>query len=535
VVMSALFSEAQRLIETGRFAAATRTTRTLLAQEPRLTEAWMLLALAEQRQQRFSAMLAALNMAVRLQPTNLAVLLKLREAQLYCGLGAEARAGLAALERGAQHDAHALTEIGNLYLAAGAHEDRLRCARRALERAPGVRHLLANAAAAESACGDVVAAGRHLDQLLAQHPQGYGAYYRRSTLRRQTSERNHVREMSSELAALPVEAAEIVPLCFALAKEYEDLGDHRQAGAFLQRGAARRRRNLSYNVADDEHVLQVIRSQFSAERLSSALHGGERGAAAVFVMGLPRSGTTLVDRVLSSHSAVQSLGEINDLAYALIGQCYATMDADAAPPERTELIRRSAQLNHSVLGDDYLRRVAGYPRNRPRFIDKTPWNFLYLGLIALSLPGARIVHVRRDPLDSCFALYKTLFRDGSPYSYDLADLARYYLAYHQLMDHWRRALPGRFLDLDYERVVRSQPEATRELLDWCGLPYEAQCLDFHLNTAPAATASAAQVREPLHARSVGNWRNYSAQLEPLIAALRAGGLDVGDDSAARST
>lgn len=523
---SVLFSEAQRLIETGRFAAAARSARTLLADEPRLTEGWLLLALAEQRQQRFDAMLAALHTAMRLQPTNVTVLLKFREAQLYCGLGAEARSGLAALERGAQQDARLLTAIANLYTAAGAHEDRLRCTQRAFALTPGERSLLANLAAAETACGLIDAAETHLDQLLALHPQDHGAHYRRSILRRHTSERNHVREMSAQLAALPVESTDIIPLCFALAKEHEDLGEHLQAGAFLQRGAALRRRNLSYGVADDEHALRVIREQFSAEWLAAHDATGERGAAAIFVMGLPRSGTTLVDRILSNHSAVQSLGEINDLAYALIGQCYATMDADAAPPERTELIRRAAHLDPATLGNDYLRRVAGYARNRPRFIDKTPWNFLYLGLIAQALPGAHIVHVRRNPLDSCFALYKTLFRDGSPYSYDLQDLARYYLAYHQLMEHWRRALPGRFLDLDYERVVSAQSDATRELLDWCGLPFEAQCLDFHLNTAPAATASAAQVREPLHARSVGNWRNYAGQLEPLIEALRCGGLQV---------
>ena len=532
---SVLFNEAQRLIETGRFAAAARSARTLLADEPRLTEGWLLLALAEQRQQRFDAMLAALHTAMRLTPTNVTVLLKFREAQLYCGLGAEARSGLAALERGAQRDARLLTAIANLYAAAGAHEDRLRCAQRALALAPHDRSMLANAAAAETACGLIDEAEAHLDELLSLHPQDPGSHYRRSILRRQTLERNHVREMSAQLAALPVESSDNIPLCFALAKEHEDLGEHLQAGAFLQRGAALRRCNLSYGVADDEHALRVIAEQFSAQWVAAHQETSERGAAAIFVMGLPRSGTTLVDRILGCHSAVQSLGEINDLAFAITAQAYATMDADAAPPARAELIRHAAHLDPATLGNDYLRRVAGYARNRPRCIDKTPWNFLYLGLIARALPGARIVHLRRDPLDSCFALYKTLFRDGSPYSYDLQDLARYYLAYHRLMEHWRRVLPGRFLDLDYERIVRSQPGATHELLDWCGLPYEAQCLDFHLNTAPAATASAAQVREPLHARSIGNWRNYAAQLEPLIVALRAGGLAVGDDSVANST
>ena len=241
---------------------------------------------------------------------------------------------------------------------------------------------------------------------------------------------------------------------------------------------------------------------------------------------MPRSGTTLADRILSSHSQVQSLGEINDLSYALLAQAQREQDAERGPADRLELIRRSAQLDFAALGSDYLRRTAGYPREKPRYIDKTPWNFLYLGLIALALPHARIIHLRRDPMDSCFALFKTLFRSGSPYSYDLSDLARYYLSYHRMMEHWRRVLPGRILDLDYERLVQSQESATRELLDWCQLPFESQCLEFHLNTAPAATASAAQVREPIHARSIGLWKHYARQLVSLAAALRQGGIAV---------
>lgn len=523
---STLFSEAQRLIETGRCAAAAHAARTLLAEEPQLTEAWMLLALAEQRQQRFAAMLAALREATRQQPRNTAVLLRLCEAQLYCGLGGEARAGLVALEQGAQHDPRLLASIANLYMTAGAQRDRLRCSLRVLALAPTEQRALANAAAAETACGLIGEAERHLDELLARYPTDHGAYYRRSTLRRQSTERNHLRAIGARLAALPVDSADLVPLCFALAKEHEDLGDFLQAGAFLQRGAARRRQRLSYDVANDERALQAIIGSFSAERLVAAPHGGERGASAIFVMGLPRSGTTLVDRIISSHSAVQSLGEINDLAYAIIGAAQARVAADAAPPDRLELIRQAGQLDPAALGEDYLRRVDGYARTRPRFIDKTPWNFLYLGMIACALPGARVIHVRRDPMDSCFALYKTLFRDGSPYSYDLNDLARYYLAYHQLMEHWRRVLPGRFLEIDYEHIVHSLEAATCELLAWCELPFEAQCLEFHRNAAPAATASAAQVREPLYARSIGNWKHYAALLEPLAAALKAGGLAI---------
>ena len=181
----------------------------------------------------------------------------------------------------------------------------------------------------------------------------------------------------------------------------------------------------------------------TADASPKSAGSGPRKRSPFFIIGLPRSGTTLADRILSSHSQVQSLGEINDLSYALLAQAQRAQDAERGAPDRLELIRRSAQLDFAALGSDYLRRTAGYPREKLRYIDKTPWNFLYLGLIALALPDARIIHLRRDPMDSCFALFKTLFRSGSPYSYDLSDLARYYLSYHQMMEHWRRVLPGR--------------------------------------------------------------------------------------------
>jgi len=447
--------------------------------------------------------------------------LKHVEALLLCGEGARGRAELAALEGQAQQDARLLTALASLYTMAGAHADRLRCARRALLLAPGERALLASAAAAETACGHIREAERHLDELLAADPGDHGAWYRRSVLRRQRSDDNHVSALSAELHSLPPASAGIVPVCYALAKECEDLGRYDEAFAFLQRGASQRRRALSYSVADDEQVMRRIAEAFGAGRFATGAAAGNPDATPIFVMGLPRSGTTLVDRILSSHSAVQSLGEINDLAYAITALAGAAPQDE--PGDRFALVGRAARLAPRALGDDYLRRVAGYRRDRPMFIDKTPWNFLYLGLVALALPNARIIHLRRDPMDNCFALYKTLFRDGSPYSYDLGDLARYYLAYHGLMQHWRTVLPGRFLEVDYERVVASQEAATRELLGHCGLPFEARCIEFHRNESPAATASAAQVREPVHARSVGLWRRYERQLEPLAAALRAGG------------
>jgi hypothetical protein len=194
--------------------------------------------------------------------------------------------------------------------------------------------------------------------------------------------------------------------------------------------------------------------------------------------------------------------------------------------DKGDLIERAAAMNFRALGEAYLTSVAGYERTRARFIDKTPLNYLYLGLIHLALPGARVIHLRRHPMDSCLAMYRTLFRMGYPFSYDLTDLGRYYLAYHRLMEHWRTVAPGAMLAVDYEAVIENQEAESRRILEYCGLAWQPQCLDFHLNDAPVATASAAQVRQPIYTSSLARWRRYERELAPLAEILVQGGIDI---------
>ena len=161
-----------------------------------------------------------------------------------------------------------------------------------------------------------------------------------------------------------------------------------------------------------------------------------------------------------------------------------------------------------------------------RLIDKTPQNFLYLGLIHLSMPGARVIHLRRNPMDECYAIYKTLFRAGYPFSYSLQETGRYYIAYSRLMKHWRSTIPGSFLDVDYEQLIFDQEGETRRILDYLELDWEEGCLYFHRHSGPAATASAAQVRQPIYSSSVGLWRRYEKQLTPFAGKLREHGIEI---------
>jgi hypothetical protein len=270
---------------------------------------------------------------------------------------------------------------------------------------------------------------------------------------------------------------------------------------------------LSYDVSSDIQTMAEIAAVFSEEwreRTSQAAND----AAPIFVVGLPRSGTTLVDRILSSHSMVASLGEVSDLAYAVT-------EAGGSRPSRREMIRAVGDSSMQRLGERYVRAVAGYGLAAPHLLDKTPANFLYAGLILKALPGARIVHLWRHPVASGHAMLKTLFRMGYPFSYDQTDLGRYIAAYQGLMTHWHEVFPGQILDVEYETLVDQPTEQIRRLLGFCNLPWEDACLKFHENASPTATASAAQVREPIHTRSSELWRCYETGLNPLINTLTA--------------
>ncbi|MDR3513571.1 MAG: sulfotransferase [Caulobacteraceae bacterium] len=369
---------------------------------------------------------------------------------------------------------------------------------------------LSGLAASQVALGELKAAEETFDRLVALYPNDGAAWCNRATLRRWRDGDNHIEALEAALARAGAESE--IPVRYGLAKELEDVGRHAESFAHLSRGAALRRARLSYRVEMDVEAMAAITQAFDAARLAGAPDARADQPGPIFVLGLPRSGTTLVDRILSSHSQVTSLGEIPDLAMAL-------METTPRAGDRGAFIRAAAAIDPARLARRLADRLAGHEADRPFLIDKTPVNFLYVGLIALALPSARIVHVRRDPMDVGYALYKTLFQTGCPYSYDLTDIGRYIAAYRRLTDHWRRALPGRMIEVDYEAVVDDLEGEARPLVGACGLGWEDACLAFHLNGQPTSTASAAQVRRPLYRDSVGLWRAYAAQLEPLRQTL----------------
>jgi tetratricopeptide (TPR) repeat protein len=508
---------AARLLGQRRADEALNLLDQVLANEPRHVDAWLMAAQAEQQRARLGNMLDRTRRALVVGPERADAQLMHVHALMCNG---ETALGLARLHElcGTHPDDEVLQAgIAEAWSRYGRHTLAQAHFKRAAAKDPSPRHLF-NLAASLQASGDFETAEALLERVIAFKPTDYEAYGMRAGLRRQTVASNHVEELEALLASTSLTTQGDIHLCFALAKELEDLGEYSRAFQYLQRGARQRRARLGYRVEKDMDALARIQAIYTREFFARAKQGAAE-AGPIFVTGLPRSGTTLVDRILSSHSQVESLGEIDDLAQAI------TRLADPSAPG--SLIDRAAGLDFGRLGVEYVRAARGYGVKRERFIDKSPLNFLYLGLIHVAMPGASVLHLARHPMDACFGMYKTLFRMGYPFSYDLEDLARYYAAYQRLMNYWRTVLPEQaFLPLQYETLVENQEAKTRELLEFCGLPFEAGCLEFHRNASPVATASSVQVRRPMNRDAVQRWRKYENELEPLRVALIREGVAV---------
>jgi tetratricopeptide (TPR) repeat protein len=327
-----------------------------------------------------------------------------------------------------------------------------------------------------------------------------------------------------ELAAMSAAAASgrcqprhTPALCFALGKAYEDRGQYPESFAQYQRGNARRRTELRYSAEENHAATTELIGTCSAQLFERHAGHGCPDRAPIFIVGLPRSGSTLVEQILASHSQVDGTAELPDIieiARRLSGKRRAA-DVSRYPQILWDL--DATQLRQ--LGEEYIERTRIQRGDAPYFIDKMPNNFPHIGLIHLILPHARIIDTRRHPMASCFSAYKQLFAHGQHFSYDLTDLGRYYADYVALMAHWDRVLPGAVLRLFYEEVVRDTEAAVRSLLDYCGLPFEDRCLRFYETERAVRTASSEQVRQPIYRGAVQHWRNFEPQLQPLRDAL----------------
>jgi tetratricopeptide (TPR) repeat protein len=304
-----------------------------------------------------------------------------------------------------------------------------------------------------------------------------------------------------------------IALSFALGKAHADLGDNERSFRHLLDGNALKRRHLAYDEAAALDRLRRIRAVFTPELMREKSGCGGYSRVPTFIVGMPRSGTTLLEQILASHSGVFGAGEIDDFTRSMM----QTPGASEGFPEFMSTLP-IGELRH--LGRRYIDRVGARAPGVTRIVDKMLSNFAYIGIIHLALPNARIIHACRDPVDTCLSCFSLLFAENQLYAYDLAELGRYYRAYTKLMRHWRAVLPeGIMLDVRYEDVVDDLEGQARRLITHCGLAWEDRCVAFHETQRPVRTASVTQVRRPIYRDSIGRWRPCRGLLQPLIDAL----------------
>jgi predicted Zn-dependent protease len=424
-----------------------------------------------------------------------------------------------------------------------------------LKAEPGNRSYRAAAASARVGMGDAAGAVQRYRELLTETPQApelhlsvahalktlgqsaeavdayrtatrlrpdYGdAYWSLANLKTYRFTDEELTRMRAQESAAGTSDEDRFHLCFALGKALEDRGEYAESFGYYARGNALKKAHSGYRASVIERNARLQAEICTAEFFAARRGFGAASDAPIFVVGLPRSGSTLIEQILASHSQVEGTMELAEVP-RLVGQLQGREFHDDAPPRYPGILRQLSAADCAALGERYLDATRIYRQGRPRFIDKMPNNFRHIGLIHLILPNARIIDARREPLACCFSNFKQLFASGQEFTYSLQDIGDYYRWYVQLMAHWDAVLPGRVLRVGYEALVADLERHVRRMLDFLGLEFEPQCLTFYKTERSVRTASSEQVRQPIYREGIDQWRNFEPWLGPLRQAL--GGL-----------
>lgn len=417
--------------------------------------------------------------------------------------------------------AEAYHNLGKAYFALNRHQYAIAAYEKALAIDPSKAMVYNDLAAAHLVLGHLREAYAAFGAALVRAPRNAAIHLNLAGLARFTADdpRLAALEKLAELAPSLSENDQIA-LHFALGKAHGDIKNRERSFRHLLKGNALKRRQIVYDEKAAFTGFARMCAAFTPEVIQAKRGCGDYSRLPIFIVGMPRSGTTLLEQILASHSGVFGAGEIDDFAKAMTS-------LPGGSENFLEFVSTLATDELRGLGRRYVDSVRAKSPRALRITDKMPSNFAYLGLIHLALPNARIVHACRDPVDTCLSCFSLLFGDDLPYAYDLAELGRYYRAYAALMRHWHAVLPeGVMLDVRYEDVVADLEGQARRLVAHCGLEWEDRCLAFHETQRPVNTASVAQVRQPIYRDSVGRWRPYRDLLRPLLHALDSDDIDV---------
>jgi tetratricopeptide (TPR) repeat protein len=411
--------------------------------------------------------------------------------------------------------ADAQVALGTVLAVAGRHEDALSAFRHALKLDADNADALAGLGHVLKTIGDQDGAVAAYRRCIATHPDDGQAYWALADFKTFRFEDRDLANMRQQLATETLAPDQRVGMLFALGTALDQRRDFDAAFEYFRRGNELRHSRRRYDPRRTKQFHDELVEVFNPEFMAEHAGAGNPDPAPIFIVGMPRSGSTLVEQILASHSQVEGTHEMPELDRIARSTATGRGPAQLYPAS----VRNLSPEEFFNLGSQYLDLSRRHRDGYPRFTDKMPNNFVHVGLLALILPEARIIDVRRHPVDCCLSCYMQLFAHGQTFSYDLRDLGSYYLEYRRLVEHWHRILPGRVLELQYEALISDFDGQLRRLLGFCGLPWEESCLQFHETRRAVRSASSEQVRRPLYRDALDRWRNYEPFVGPLIEVL----------------
>ncbi|MBT8092251.1 MAG: sulfotransferase [Gammaproteobacteria bacterium] len=507
-------------LQAGRINEAAACCQRVLGATPDLPEGHFLVGLIALETRETITAISAFGSVTKLDPRHGAAWAQLARLYYSAGHPVPADEALANAVRYEKGDPIVQDLLGLIYSQQGDQGEAGSWFGKAAQQSPDNPMFLVNYANNEMYRGNLDTAAQELHKALAIDPHNPHAHWVLAGLRK-AEDYEHVDALRALVKRQQRSPQAAAFLNYALGKELEDLEQWDEAFDAFARGAAARRETLQFDEAGEQYMFAALQELYTADWLSGKSPGHE-STAPIFIVGQPRTGTTLIERVVTSHSQVHSAGELRQFGNSV----RRLTNYRGKGRFSAELVRRGSRLEGIPLGRAYLAAAEKQRGNALRFVDKLPPNYVYLPLILLALPNAKIVHVRRNPMDACFASFKQLFADAYRHSYEQREMARHHARYFHLMQHYREQFGERFFEIHYEQAASDLEPNARTLLQFLELPWEDACLDFHAQKTAVTTASSVQVREPAHTRSIGRWRRYERQLQPMREELERHGVPI---------
>ena len=437
-----------------------------------------------------------------------AVLSQLAHAYLSNGLSPEALNTANKIDLNVINQPQLLNTLGNVYHSLGEHELALKVYTKISKVAPANIHAQFQLAMALNHCHKTDESELVLNQIINKNPGYFRAYYHLAHLRRCTDESNHINQLTGALNSNQNNSDAIIFLCFALFKEHHDLGQYEQAFSYLTKGNDQIARHVNYDENAALECYEKVTELFG--KTASSNHSEQKNKEAIFVLGMPRSGTTLLEQILSMNSDVTSMGELNNFQQLFLQQAGVSHNKTEINDALDSFLSDPTKLNYDKLGLDYIASTRPKSGKTPFFIDKKPYNFQLIGFIQRALPESKIVLVLRNAKDVCFSNYKQLFDAGKfPASYQLKTIVKEYQLFKKFVGYWQQELPTQLYVIEYENLVTDFENELKKLISFLNLDWTDKYLQFYKKPTATSTASVAQIREPLHGKSVQQWQHYS--------------------------